>query len=91
MRNQFGASAGGKIVRDRVFYFFNYEQRTDASGVAPVRAVPSNTMRQGILSFRLADGSTQSLSPAEIQQVDPLHQGVNANMLKVLNAYPRWQ
>ena len=88
VRNQFGASAGGKIVRDRAFYFFNYEQRTDASGVATARAVPSNTMRQGILSFRLADGSTQSLTPAEIQQVDPLHQGVNTAMLKVLNSYP---
>src|SRR6266851_1444011 len=88
VRNQFGASAGGKIVRDRVFYFFNYEERTDASGVAVARAVPSATMRQGILTFKLADGSTQSLSPAEIQQVDPLNQGVNANMLKVLNAYP---
>ena len=88
VRNQFGASAGGKIIRDRLFYFFNYEQRTDASGVATARAVPSDTMRQGILTFQLADGSTQSLSPAEIRQVDPLHQGVNANMLKVLNAYP---
>ena len=88
VRNQFGASAGGKIVRDRVFYFFNYEERTDASGVAVARAVPSDTMREGILTFKLTDGSTQSLSPAEIQQVDPLHQGVNANMLKVLNSYP---
>jgi len=33
VRNQFGASVGGKIVRDRVFYFVNYEERTDASGV----------------------------------------------------------
>lgn len=88
VRNQFGASAGGKIVRDRAFYFFNYEQRTDASGVAVARAVPSDTMRQGILKFKLADGSTQSLSPAEVQQVDFLHQGVNPNMLKVLNSYP---
>src|SRR5579872_1521616 len=88
VRNQFGASAGGKIVRDRVFYFLNYEQRTDASGVAVARAVPSDTMRQGILTFRLADGSTQSLSPAEIRLVDPLHQGVNPAMLKVLNSYP---
>src|SRR5215467_11095230 len=88
VRNQFGASAGGKIVRDRAFYFFNYEQRTDASGVATVRAVPSDTMRQGILTFQMADGSVQSLSPTEIRQVDPIHQGVNANMLKVLNSYP---
>src|SRR5258708_1504667 len=88
VRNQFGASAGGKIVRDRAFYFFNYEQRTDASGVATARAVPSDTMRQGMLNFRLADGSTQSLTPAENQQVDPTHQGVKAALLKVLNSYP---
>jgi hypothetical protein len=88
VRNQFGASAGGKIVRDRLFYFFNYEQRTDASGVAVARAVPSDSMRQGILKFQLADGTTQSLTPAEIRQVDPLHQGVNEAMLKVLNSYP---
>lgn len=88
IRNQFGASVGGKIVRDRVFYFFNYEQRTDASGVATVRAVPSDSLRQGILKFQLADGSIQTLSPAEVKLVDPLNIGVNPASLKVLNQYP---
>ena len=88
VRNQFGASAGGKIVRDRAFYFFNYEQRTDASGVAQVRMVPSDTLRQGFLKFQLADGSVQTLTPAEIRQVDPLGQGLNPAALKILNQYP---
>lgn len=88
VRNQFGGSVGGKIVRDRVFYFLNYEQRTDASGVSQVRAVPSDSLRQGNLMFQMADGSVQTLTAAEIRQVDPLHQGVNANILKVLNQYP---
>jgi hypothetical protein len=88
VRNQFGASAGGKIIRDRLFYFFNYEERTDASGVATVRAVPSDTLRQGILSFQLADGSIQSLTPDQIREVDPQHQGVNPAILKVLNQFP---
>ncbi len=88
IRNQFGASAGGKIVRDRLFYFFNYEQRTDASGVAQVRAVPSDTLRQGILTFQLDDGSVQTLTPDQIRQIDPLHQGVNPAILKVLNQFP---
>jgi len=89
VRNQFGGSAGGKIVRDRVFFFFNYEERRDASGVAQVRAVPSDTLRQGEFVFQLADGTVQTLTPAEIRQVDPLHQGVNPNILKILNQYPQ--
>jgi len=89
VRNQFGASASGKIVRDRVFYFFNYEERRDGSGVAQVRAVPSDSLRQGNLVFQLADGSVQTLTPAEIRLVDPNHQGVNPNILKVLNQYPQ--
>jgi hypothetical protein len=88
IRNQFGASAGGKIVRDRVFYFFNYEQRTDASGVALARAVPSDSLRQGFLKFQLADGSVQTLTPADVKAVDPLGLGVNPAALKVLNQYP---
>src|ERR1700682_1686989 len=88
VRNQFGASIGGKIVRDRVFYFVNYEERTDASGVTQSRAVPSDTLRQGFLKFQLADGSTQTLTPAEVAAVDPLNIGVNAAMQKVMNQYP---
>src|ERR1700682_6100884 len=71
VRNQFGGSVGGKIVKDRAFYFFNYEERRDASGVAQVRAVPSDTLRQGTMTFALTDGSVQTLTPAEIRLVDP--------------------
>ena len=88
VRNQFGGSVGGPIKRDRVFYFFNYEERRDASGVAQVRAVPSDSLRAGNLTFAMADGSIQTLTPADIRQVDPLHQGVNPNILKLLNQYP---
>ena len=104
VRNQFGGSAGGKIVRDRAFYFFNYEQRQDGSGVAQVRAVPSDTLRQGLFKYTMCNNPTglngicdptkdtifvQTISAIDIKSVDPLNQGVNANILPVLNQYPQ--
>ena len=88
VRNQFGASLGGRIKKDRIFYFFNYERRLDASGVSQIRTVPSESMKQGIISVQTTDGSVYALSPADIKQIDPLHIGVNAPMLKILDQYP---
>jgi hypothetical protein len=87
VRNQFGASVGGKIVPNRVFYFFNYEQREDASGVSQVRAVPSDTLRQGRFQFK-SGGVTQTLTQKDIKNVDPLNLGPDATILTVLNSYP---
>ena len=87
IRNQFGASAGGKIVPDRIFYFFNYEQREDASGVAQVRAVPSDSLRQGLFLFK-SGGVTETLSQTDIKNVDPLHLGADTSMLPILQSYP---
>src|SRR5215471_11674025 len=63
VRNQFGASLGGSIVKNRAFYFLNYERRLDASGVSQIRTVPSDSMKQGILSVQATDGSVYTLSP----------------------------
>src|SRR5215831_19367650 len=87
VRNQFGGSAGGKIIPDRLFYFFNYEQRQDASGVSQLRAVPSDTLRRGIFLFK-SGGNIQTLSSTDIANVDPLGLGPDADILSVLNQYP---
>jgi hypothetical protein len=87
-RNQFGASLGGRIKKDRAFYFFNYERRIDASAQAVERTVPSESLKQGILTFADANGNIHTLSPADIKQVDPLHIGLNQGYLDALNKYP---
>jgi len=87
-RNQFGASLGGRIKKDRAFYFFNYERRIDASAAPEQRVVPSESLKQGILTFADASGNTYTLSPSEIKQIDPLHIGLNQQYLNILKQYP---
>ncbi|MBI1956165.1 MAG: TonB-dependent receptor [Acidobacteria bacterium] len=46
-RNQFGASLGGPIVKDRAFFFANYEGLRQSSGVARVGATYTADTRLG--------------------------------------------
>ncbi len=98
VRNQFGASVGGKVIPNRIFYFFNYEQRQDASAVPVVRAVPSDALRAGTFTFGACNDSLgvcqpgdpikiYTLTPSQVQQVDPLGIGPNASILPVLQQY----
>lgn len=88
VRNQFGGSVGGRIIRDRAFFFFNHEQRIDASAQARTRVVPSESLKQGFLNVRLSNGTVQTLSPAEVAAIDPLHQGFTSAMRRYLSFYP---
>ncbi|MBZ5643660.1 MAG: carboxypeptidase regulatory-like domain-containing protein [Acidobacteriia bacterium] len=49
-RNQFGASAGGPIQKDRTFVFGDYEGLRQSLGVTTVDTVPSAPARNGQLS-----------------------------------------
>src|SRR5216683_991414 len=75
-RNQFGASAGGPIQKDKTFVFGDYEGLRQALGVSQVSIVPSQPARGGTLNFSDASlfppGCTQ-ISQTQCQvTVDPL-------------------
>ena len=55
-RNQFGASAGGPIRKDKTFIFGDYEGLRQSLGTTALDTVPSQDARNGIIHN--ADGST---------------------------------
>jgi len=87
IRNIYGASAGGPIVKNRLFLFGNWEGRRDAKDGSIVRNVPSLDMRKGIVHYMRTDGSVATITPADIaSKLDP--RGVNQAALADLNKYP---
>lgn len=50
IRNQFGATAGGPIVRDRTFFFADYEGYRQVQRSVTFSTIPTLEQRQGILT-----------------------------------------
>jgi len=88
IRNQYGASLGGPIKKNKLFFFYNWEARKDRSAVAVNRTVPSATLQQGEILVPLKGGGTATLNAAAIAAIDPLHIGESAYMATYLKQFP---
>jgi hypothetical protein len=92
-RNVYGISLGGPAIKNRLFFFLNWEARKDRSetlnsSINQTRTVPTDNFRNGIFTYTRKDGTIGQLGPAEVKALDPLGIGENPAVLSVLQQYP---
>jgi hypothetical protein len=64
-RNIFGASVGGPIKKNRLFFFANFEGYRDAESQSALRTIPTASLRDGVVQYlcqKLPDGSLDTAS-----------------------------
>ena len=62
-RNQFGGSIGGPVIKDRTFFFVDYEGLRQSLGITSVDTVPSLDLRNGIIHNTNGTTTTVTVNP----------------------------
>src|SRR6266568_2064150 len=89
-RNQFGGAVGGPIIKNRTFFFADYEGIRQSKGIANVNFVPSLAARAGLLCSNPAGADPSNPCTTTQLQAGPNTDanGVDLNVDKYLALYP---
>jgi len=80
-RNIFGASVGGPLRKDRLFFFTNYEGTREREEQRAERVIPTPSLCQGVFRYQDVNGGVTTFTPTDLKNLDPLHLGINPAML----------
>jgi hypothetical protein len=91
VRNTYGGALGGPIKKDKLFFFYSYEGRKDATATAVTRIVPLASLGQGILNYQYcvdASCNTRAKSSLNLAQNQQVYSatGINPAALTALAA-----
>jgi hypothetical protein len=93
--NRFGGSAGGPILKNRLFIYADYEGRRFYDDTIFNAVIPTATLRQGILQFKDASGTVDQfpLQPGNISTAcggpcDPRGIGMSPVIAAQMALYP---
>jgi hypothetical protein len=67
VRNTFGGALGGPIVKNKLFFFYSYEGRRDATSTGETRIVPLASLGNGIINYTYCtDAACNNPLPASL-------------------------
>jgi hypothetical protein len=89
-RNQFGVTLGGPLIKDKLFFFVDYEGLRQAQGYLNFYSVPDTNDRAGILPVTVVDPLTGSVYQAgtkiPVSQLNPFAAAALAGLPTAVNA-----
>src|SRR6266851_4934679 len=91
VRNTFSGALSGPIVKDKLFFFYSYEGRRDATAHGETRIVPLASLGQGIINYTYCTDAACNTKPQASLNSTQLQQaysstGINQTALNALAA-----